>query len=290
MLSALRRAGLGTGIYKHIGSMSLMAAVSEPHGSQSQSVLAIEKNVLEARGMSRYFGGFAAVRDVDLTVRRGSIHALIGPNGAGKTTCFNLLTRSLPLSSGAISFNGHDISSLNTSEVARRGLVRSFQISSIFPKLSALENVRVALQSRFGKTYHFWRSLAAVAPLNERAESLLADVGLIESRHVAAAQLSYGQKRALEIATTLALEPTLLLLDEPTSGMGHEDIEPVTQLIRSAANDRTVLIVEHNLSVVSNLCDWITVLQNGRVLAEGAYEDVSQNPAVITAYMGEDYE
>jgi branched-chain amino acid transport system ATP-binding protein len=243
-------------------------------------------NVLVAEGLTKFFAGFAAVKDVNLSVRRGSIHALIGPNGAGKTTCFNLLTKTLSPSSGRILFDGEDISALRSSQVARRGLVRSFQISATFPNLTALENVRVALQSRFGAAYHFWRSLTAVAPLNNQAEELLEQVGLADSRNVAAAELSYGKKRALEIATTLALEPAVMLLDEPTAGMGHEDIEPITRLIKAAAVGRTVLLVEHNLSVVSNLCDRITVLQHGQTLAEGSYAEVSGNPAVISAYMG----
>ncbi|HWK66893.1 MAG TPA: ABC transporter ATP-binding protein [Rhizobiaceae bacterium] len=242
--------------------------------------------VLQAHGLTKIFGGFAAVKDVNLSVRRGAIHAMIGPNGAGKTTCFNLLTKTLVPTSGRILFDGEDISSLRTSEVARRGLVRSFQISATFPNLTARENVRVALQSAYGTAYHFWRSLRAVAPLNRRADELLEQVGLATSRDVLAAELSYGKKRALEIATTLALEPRVMLLDEPTAGMGHEDIEPITDLIRRAAIGRTVLLVEHNLSVVSTLCDKITVLQHGQVLAEGSYAEVSNNPAVVTAYMG----
>ncbi len=242
--------------------------------------------VLEAQGLTKVFGGFAAVKDVNLSVRRGSIHALIGPNGAGKTTCFNLLTKTLVPTHGRITFEGQDISALRTSEVARRGLVRSFQISATFPNLTALENVRVALQSAYGTAYKFWRSLRAVEPLNRRAEELLEQVGLGPSRDTPAAELSYGKKRALEIATTLALEPRVMLLDEPTAGMGHEDIEPITDLIRRAAVGRTVLLVEHNLSVVSTLCDTITVLQHGQVLAEGDYKAVSNNPAVVTAYMG----
>jgi branched-chain amino acid transport system ATP-binding protein len=243
-------------------------------------------NVLEARGLTKVFGGFAAVKDVNLSVRRGSIHALIGPNGAGKTTCFNLLTKTLTPTGGRILFDGQDISSLRTSEVARRGMVRSFQISATFPNLTARENVRVALQSAYGTAYRFWRSLSAVAPLNRRADELLEEVGLAASRDTPAAELSYGKKRALEIATTLALEPRVMLLDEPTAGMGHEDVEPITGLIRRAAAGRTVLLVEHNLSVVSTLCDTITVLQRGEVLAEGSYAEVSKNPAVVVAYMG----
>ncbi len=243
-------------------------------------------NALVGEGLTKVFGGFAAVKNVDLSVRRGSIHALIGPNGAGKTTCFNLLTKTLTPTSGRIWLDGDDISSLRTSDVARRGLVRSFQISAIFPNLTVLENVRVALQSSYGTGYRFWRSLRAVAPLDRRAGELLEQVGIQDSRHSPASALSYGKKRALEIATTLALEPKVMLLDEPTAGMGHEDIEPITALIKRVAAGRTVLLVEHNLSVVSTLCDRITVLQHGEVLAEGSYAEVSNDPRVVEAYMG----
>ena len=245
-----------------------------------------QANALVARGLTKQFGGFYAVKDVDLSVRRGSIHALIGPNGAGKTTCFNLLTKTLTPTRGTIELDGQDITGIRAADVARLGLVRSFQISATFPHLTALENVRVALQSAYGKAFQFWRSLDAVAPLNERAEELLEKVGLAQARDLTAAELSYGKKRALEIATTLALDPKVMLLDEPTAGMGHEDIEPITELIREAAQGRTVLIVEHNLSVVSTLCDRITVLQHGELLTEGTYAEVSSNPDVIEAYMG----
>jgi branched-chain amino acid transport system ATP-binding protein len=226
------------------------------------------------------------VSNVNLRIRRGSIHALIGPNGAGKTTCFNLLTKTLQPTAGSILFEGEDISALRTADVARKGLVRSFQISATFPHLTVLENVRVALQSGFGKAFQFWRSLKAVEPLNRRAMELLDEVGLGNVAQLKASELSYGKKRAMEIATTLALEPKVMLLDEPTAGMGHEDIEPITSLIRRAAEGRTILIVEHNLSVVSTLCDRITVLQHGEVLTEGTYAEVSTNPDVVTAYMG----
>jgi branched-chain amino acid transport system ATP-binding protein len=241
---------------------------------------------LEARGISKSFGGFYAVSDVNLKIRRGSVHALIGPNGAGKTTCFNMLTKSLQPTSGQIFLEGRDISRLSTSDVARLGLVRSFQISATFPHLTCLENVRVALQSHFGKSFHFWRSLRAISDLNARAEELLGEVGLSDSAALLASDLSYGKKRALEIATTLALDPTVMLLDEPTAGMGHEDIKPITDLIAKVSKDRTIVIIEHNLSVVSSLCERITVLKQGQVLTEGTYAEVSTNPEVITAYMG----
>lgn len=241
---------------------------------------------LEARGIGRKFGEFWAVRDVDLKIRRGSIHAMIGPNGAGKTTCFNLLTKTLQPSTGKIILNGKDISHLRTSDVARHGMARSFQISATFTEMTALENVRVALQARHGSAYRFWRPIRSIHSLNTRAMELLDQVGLADASDTIAAELSYGKKRALEIATTLALEPEVMLLDEPTAGMGHEDIEPITELIRKVSQGRTTLIVEHNLSVVSSLSDRITVLQAGQVLMEGDYAEVSSDERVIAAYMG----
>ncbi|MCB1395642.1 MAG: ABC transporter ATP-binding protein [Rhodobacter sp.] len=241
---------------------------------------------LEARNLSKSFGGFHAVKTVNLKVRRGSIHALIGPNGAGKTTCFNLLTKTLTPTEGQVLLDGQDITGLRSAQVARMGLVRSFQISATFPHLTCLENVRVALQSNHGTAFKFWRSLRAVEGLNARARALLEQVGLAGREDTLATELSYGKKRALEIATTLALDPKVMLLDEPTAGMGHEDVEPITDLIRQVSAGRTILIVEHNLSVVSSLCERITVLQHGEVLTEGTYDAVSNDPEVITAYMG----
>ena len=226
------------------------------------------------------------MHEVDLKIRRGTIHALIGPNGAGKTTVFNLLTKFLEPSAGQIIYNGIDITHESPATVARRGLVRSFQISAVFPHLSVRDNVRVALQRPLGNSFYFWRPESVLDVLNDQAMALLDAVGLAGFAGVPAGSLSYGRKRALEIATTLALDPELLLLDEPTSGMGHEDIGRITALIRQAARDRTVLMVEHNLSVVADLCDTITVLTRGRVLAEGDYAVVSANPEVIEAYMG----
>ncbi|ALK10372.1 ABC transporter ATP-binding protein [Blastochloris viridis] len=242
--------------------------------------------IVETDGLSRDFKGFTAVDSVSLKIRRGTIHALIGPNGAGKTTCFNLLTKFLEPSRGAITFNGRDITRLRPADVARLGMVRSFQISATFGHLTALENVRVALQRPLGTSFQFWRSDASLARLNDRAMALLGDVGLAEFAAVPAVELSYGRKRALEIATTLALDPEMLLLDEPTSGMGHEDVGRIAALIRRVANNRTVLMVEHNLSVVAGLSDTITVLARGQILAEGPYSEVSENPEVIEAYMG----
>ncbi|WP_284619615.1 ABC transporter ATP-binding protein [Aquabacterium humicola] len=242
--------------------------------------------ILEATALSKAFRGFVAVDRVDLQVRRGSIHALIGPNGAGKTTCFNLLTKFLQPSAGRIRFNGTDITADAPAQVAQRGLVRSFQISAVFPHLSVLENVRVALQRKLGTSFHFWRPERSLQRLDARALELLDAVDLAPFARLPAVELSYGRKRALEIATTLAADPELLLLDEPTQGMGAEDVDRVRQLIRKVAANRTVLMVEHNMGVVGSLADTITVLQRGAKLAEGPYAEVSANPAVIEAYMG----
>ena len=242
--------------------------------------------ILETRGLVKEFKGFVAVSDVSLKVQRGTIHALIGPNGAGKTTCFNLLTKFLEPTRGQILFEGADITREKPAQVARRGMVRSFQISSTFPHMSVLENVRVALQPTLGTAYNFWQSSRTLDRLNDRCMELLDHVGLAEFPQLPAMELPYGRKRALEIATTLAMDPKLLLLDEPTQGMGHEDVELVTQLIRKVAANRTVLMVEHNMVVVGRIADIITVLQFGAVIAEGPYAEVSRNPQVLEAYMG----
>ncbi len=242
--------------------------------------------ILETRGLTKGFKGFTAVSDVDLRVQRGSIHALIGPNGAGKTTCFNLLTKFLVPTRGTILFNGVDITSEKPAQIARRGVIRSFQISAVFPHLTVMENVRVGLQRQLGTAYAFWRSEQSLNRLNARAMELLEQVGLTEFAHTVTVELPYGRKRALEIATTLAMEPELMLLDEPTQGMGHEDVDRVTELIKRVAQGRTILMVEHNMNVVSSIADKITVLQRGQILAEGPYEDVSKNPQVMEAYMG----
>ena len=245
-----------------------------------------EDIILETKGLTKEFAGFTAVRDVDLRVRRGSIHALIGPNGAGKTTCFNLLTKFLQPTRGSITYRGADITAMAPADVARLGLVRSFQISAVFPHLTGMENVRVALQRQRGDNFDFWRSKRVLEALNARAMALLEDVGLTEFADIAAVEMPYGRKRALEIATTLALDPEMMLLDEPMAGMGHEDIEKVVALIRRVSVNRTVLMVEHNLNVVANLSDTITVLTRGQILAEGDYATVSANKDVQQAYMG----
>lgn len=242
--------------------------------------------ILETRGLSKAFNGFAAVNRVDLRVQRGTIHALIGPNGAGKTTCFNLLTGFLRPSSGRIFFNGADVTHVAPAAVARRGIVRSFQISAVFPHLTVLENVRLALQRPTGMSYQFWRSDRALARLDARAHQLLDEVHIDGYAHLRAVELPYGAKRVLELATTLATEPELMLLDEPTQGMGHEDVERITALIKEVARGRTVLMVEHNMKIISGISDRITVLQRGEILAEGSYAQICADPRVMEAYMG----
>lgn len=243
-------------------------------------------HILQAEHLSRRFGDFLAVDNVQLAVQRGHIHALIGPNGAGKTTCFNLLTKFLAPTSGRILFNGQDITADSPVQVARRGVIRSFQISAVFPNMSVLDNVRLGLQRRLGVSFHFWRSTKMLNQLNDRAMELLAQVDLQDMADEITANLPYGRKRALEIATTLGMEPELMLLDEPTQGMGHEDVGRVTALIKKVAQGRTILMVEHNMKVISAIADRITVLQQGKVLAEGDYASVSSNPEVMQAYMG----
>jgi branched-chain amino acid transport system ATP-binding protein len=242
--------------------------------------------ILETRDLTREFKGFVAVDRVNLRVRRGSIHALIGPNGAGKTTVFNLLTKFLPVSAGQIFYKGQDITPLKAADVARDGMVRSFQISAVFPHLTVLENVRIGLQRQLGTSFHFWKPESSLYRLNDRARELLEQVDLGSFADTVTVNLPYGRKRALEIATTLALDPELMLLDEPTQGMGHEDVGRVVELIRKVAANRTVLMVEHNMNVVANLSDTITVLSRGSVLAEGPYDTVSKDPRVLEAYVG----
>jgi branched-chain amino acid transport system ATP-binding protein len=246
----------------------------------------VNDTILETAGLTREFSGFVAVDGVNLRVRAGTIHALIGPNGAGKTTCFNLLTKFLQPTRGTIRFKDRDITGLKPAQVARLGLVRSFQISAVFPHLTALENVRLALQRSRGASFDFWRSETALKEFDDRARELLFDVGLSGFAETVVTQLPYGQKRALEIATTLALDPEMLLLDEPTAGMAHGDVDRIVQLIRRVREGRTILMVEHNLSVVEGLCDTITVLTRGKVLSEGDYATVSKNPEVVAAYLG----
>ena len=242
--------------------------------------------ILETRGLTKEFKGFVAVNQVDLQVQRGHIHALIGPNGAGKTTFFNLLTKFLTPTQGSIIFNGVDITHEKPAQTARRGIVRSFQISAVFPHMTVLENVRAALQRNLGTSFHFWKAEDTLFHLHDRAQQLLAEVDLGHFANEMTVNLPYGRKRALELATTLALEPELMLLDEPTQGMGHEDVGRVTELIKKVSSGRTILMVEHNMNVVASIADRITVLQRGAIIADGPYDQVSKNPLVMEAYMG----
>src|SRR5271154_2432530 len=242
--------------------------------------------ILETRSLFKAFKGFVAVDGVSLKGRCGEIHALIGPNGAGKTTFFNLLTKFLQPTSGEIFYRGRNITQEKPADIARRGIVRSFQICAVFPHLTAIENVRIALQRALGTSHHFWRSGKSLKALDARAKELLAEVRLEQWADTLAADMAYGRKRALELATTLALEPELMLLDEPTQGMGHEDVSHVTRLIKQVSANRTVLMVEHNMSVIASIADTISVLQRGRVIAAGPYAEVSKNPQVVEAYMG----
>ena len=252
--------------------------------------MAEEEGILQATELTKEFKGFVAVKNVNLCVRRHTIHALIGPNGAGKTTCFNLLTHFLTPTSGRIRFNGRDITGNSPATIARMGLVRSFQISAVFPHLSVRENVRVALQRKLGNSFYFWRTQRVLDRLDAKALELVAAVGLTAFAELPAVELPYGRKRALEIATTLALDPEMMLLDEPMAGLGQEDIKRIAALIRTVSRDRTVLMVEHNMSVVADLSDTITVLARGEVLAEGPYDTVSRNPLVVEAYVGTGHE
>jgi branched-chain amino acid transport system ATP-binding protein len=257
-----------------------------PRGRITQERDLAGEFILETKGLTKEFKGFVAVNNVDLQVRRGDIHALIGPNGAGKTTFFNLLTKFLPITRGTITYLGQDISHEKPAQTARRGIVRSFQISAVFPHMTVLENVRAALQRNLGTSFHFWKPEKSLLPLHERAEQLLESVDLQSFANELTVNLPYGRKRALELATTMALEPDLMLLDEPTQGMGHEDVHRVTELIKKVSAGRTILMVEHNMNVVSSIADRITVLQRGAVIADGPYAEVSANPQVIEAYMG----
>jgi branched-chain amino acid transport system ATP-binding protein len=262
-----------------------MGAKYSPTANRNSGEIAMDV-ILETKALTKAFKGFTAVDNVNLKIKRGDIHALIGPNGAGKTTCFNLLTKFLVPTSGTILFNQRDITSAAPAQIARQGIIRSFQISAVFPHLTVLENVRVGLQRKMGTSFHFWKSESSLSALNTKAMALLAEVDLAPFADTKTVDLPYGRKRALEIATTLAMEPELMLLDEPTQGMGHEDVHRVTELIKKVSDGRTILMVEHNMNVVSGICDRISVLQRGAVLAEGTYQQVSSNAAVMEAYMG----
>jgi branched-chain amino acid transport system ATP-binding protein len=215
-----------------------------------------QQAILETRALTKEFKGFVAVKDVNLRFTAGKIHALIGPNGAGKTTFFNLLTKFLIPTSGQILYKGEDVTQVSAARIACSGVVRSFQISAVFPHLSALENVRVALQSRARIGARFWQSAKVLDRFNAQAMELLQTVALEQFADTDAADLPYGHKRALEIATTLAMDPELMLLDEPTQGMGHEDVDRVKELIKRLGTTRTILLVEHNMKARSGSGPW----------------------------------
>lgn len=242
--------------------------------------------ILETQGLSKSFASFAAVSDVSLKVTAGSLHALIGPNGAGKSTLFNLVTKFLKPTRGTILYRGFDVTGYSPSRLARMGVARSFQVSSVFAELTVKENVLMALMRQKNFAWRMWRSPAILRSLDEPAHELLARFGLAEQAEIRAKFLSYGKKRALELALAMAIKPELLLLDEPSSGVGHEDLARLTQVIREVSRTCTVLMVEHNLKLVAALATRISVLQRGRLIAEGSYDEVRANPQVIEAYLG----
>ncbi len=242
--------------------------------------------IVQTRDLRKSFAGYSAIDDVSLAIETGAIHAIIGPNGAGKTTFFNLLSGFVTASAGSIWLAGREITGFQPHAIARLGMIRSFQINSVFTHLSVLDNVKVSLEAKTHLPSRFWLSGSATKPLDARARQLLVDVGLERERELLASQLPYGGKRALEIAISLAQDPAILLLDEPTAGMGSEDVGRITQLIGRIRNGRTIVLVEHNLSVVADLSDRITVLQRGKVLVEGTYADVRADKRVIDAYLG----
>jgi branched-chain amino acid transport system ATP-binding protein len=246
----------------------------------------VVRAILTTRGLRKEFRGFTAVDGVDLAVAEGSVHALVGPNGAGKTTLFNMLTGFLRPSAGTIDLDGRDITGLPPERIAALGVARSFQITTLFPALSARDHVELALQARTTLGWQFWRSDKQTRRFEAEATGLLEETNLADAAGTPAGALAYGRKRALELAVALAVRPRLLLLDEPTAGMGAEDIEGTVALVRRVAEGRTVVLVEHNMSVVKSLADRVTVLQQGQIIAEGPYDEVRADPRVITAYLG----
>jgi branched-chain amino acid transport system ATP-binding protein len=263
---------------------------ADPVGSGQGAAPGGSVPVLKVRGLSREFRGFLAVDGVDLDVAEGSVHALVGPNGAGKTTLFNLLTGFLKPTAGSVLLaGGRELAGRNPEAITRLGVARSFQITSLFAELTPHQHVELALASPTGLGWRFWRSDRALARFAERAEELLDQVGLSGHGDVPAGSLPYGSKRALELALALALDPKVLLLDEPTAGMGVEDVDRTSELIRKIRAGRTVVLVEHNMNVVASLADRVTVLQHGKVLAEGPYAEIRHDPRVITAYLGDSH-
>ena len=242
--------------------------------------------ILSTRDVAKVYAGFSALDGVTLDVAEGTVHAIIGPNGAGKTTFFNVLSGFAPATRGSVRFAGVEIGALDPSAIARMGMVRSFQINSVFPHLSVLDNVKIALQARTSLSRRLLASPRTTAVLDDPARTALASVGLDGERANLAVNLPYGQKRSLELAIALSQDPRVLLLDEPTAGMGVEDIDRTVELVRRIAPGRTIVLVEHNLRVVADLCDRVTVMQRGKVLVEGTYDEVRADERVVTAYLG----
>lgn len=266
----------------------LVSASPSTTNPLSEQPTATAGSILRTVELTKDFRGFTAVNAVNLDVAEGTIHALVGPNGAGKTTLFNLLTGFLTPTSGQILLNGEDIAGRQPEQIAHLGVARSFQITSLFEEMTLLEHLELALASPTGLGYKFWTSRKSLGRFRDRGMELLAEVGLADRSGVTAGSLAYGQKRALEIALALANDPTLLLLDEPTAGMGLEDVDRTIALVKKASVGRTVVFVDHNMHVVGSLADHVTVLQSGEVLAEGTYDEVRVDQRVITAYLGED--
>ena len=245
-----------------------------------------EVTMISTRELAKDFHGFRAVDGVNLDVKAGSMHALVGPNGAGKTTLFNLLTGFIQPSEGRILIDDVDVTSMAPEQIAKAGVARSFQITSLFAELSLMNHVELAIQGWSGLGMRFWRSDKRLLAYRDEAHELLRQVGLDDHATKVAGTLSYGQKRALELALALALKPKLLLLDEPTAGMGIEDVARTIDLIARIREGRTVVMVEHNMKVVGSLADRVTVLQFGQILAAGSYDEVRADPRVVTAYLG----
>lgn len=242
--------------------------------------------ILSTRDVVKVYAGFTALDGVSLDVTEGTVHAIIGPNGAGKTTLFNVLSGFAPATRGSVRFAGTEIAHLDPAGIARMGMVRSFQINSIFPHLTVLDNVKIALQARTPLSRKLLASPKATAVLDDPARRALDAVDLDAERESVAATLPYGKKRSLELAIALSQDPRVLLLDEPTAGMGVEDVDRTVGLVKRIAPGRTIVLVEHNLRVVSDLCDRVTVMQRGKVLVEGTYDEVRTDERVVTAYLG----
>jgi len=242
--------------------------------------------LLELDHVHKRFGLAHIIRDVSLAVERGERHAIIGPNGAGKSTLFNLISGRFPVSSGEIRLNGHGVSGKRPYHIRRRGLSRSFQVTNIFPHLTVYETLRCAVLWSLGYRYNFWRPIGRLADVREQATALLEMIGLAAKRNVVGAELTYADQRALEIGVTIAGDPSVILLDEPTAGMSREETEKTVELIRRVTEGKTLLMVEHDMDVVFDLADRISVVVYGEILATDAPENIRANAAVQDAYLG----